>query len=72
VIKIAGDELKNEIQALKDIKMSEEADQYNYPYDYVPEIIDQGEFLSSNSLSSYYVMKQYGISLQKIFGLMGK
>ena len=38
--------LGREIQALKDIKSNEMFDKFEYPYEYVPEIIAKGMFIS--------------------------
>ena len=65
--------MRNEIKALKAIKDKETIDKFRYPYDYIPEVIDHGDFLFHNGqqgppkLSSYYIMKRYGTNLDELF-----
>jgi len=37
--------MKCEIEALKDIKINEKIDKFVYPYEYVPEIINDGTIM---------------------------
>jgi len=43
-----GRMMRNEIKALKAIKDKETIDKFRYPYDYIPEVIDHGDFLFHN------------------------
>ena len=56
----------------------EACDKYNYHYDYIPKVIDTGQFTlkrygrngNSEQVFSYYVINQHGTDMHHIFGQM--
>ena len=78
-ISVNKNAFETEVKALKAIRQNQANDQFSYPYDYVPVILDQGKFISSflnkessqsasyQQTFSYFITEQYGYNLLYVF-----
>ena len=73
--------LGHEIEVLKTIRKKEKAGKFEFPYDYIPQVVSKGMFVlddpgdqmvaesneEGKSFMSYYVMPKFGRNLENLF-----